>query len=86
VWHGGHSAEDALLASAYERAFAEAAAHRVRTIAFPCISTGVYRFPRDRAAEIAVRAMQRHDAEYERILACTYGEDDEARYRALLRL
>ena len=47
VWHGGHSGEDALLASAYARSFAEAAAHGVRTLAFPCISTGVYGFPKD---------------------------------------
>ena len=46
----------------------------MRTIAFPAISTGVYGFPREHAAGIAVRAMRRHDAEYERIIACAYDE------------
>ena len=55
VWHGGDSNEDALLASAYRRSLEVAAANGLRTIAFPAISTGVYGFPVDRAARIAVR-------------------------------
>ena len=55
VWHGGDSNEDALLASAYRRSLEVATANGVRTIAFPAISTGVYGFPVDRAARIAVR-------------------------------
>jgi len=54
VWHGGQHREDELLASCYRSSFALAEEHDVRTIAFPCISTGVYGFPMDRAARIAV--------------------------------
>jgi O-acetyl-ADP-ribose deacetylase (regulator of RNase III) len=54
VWHGGSQGEDALLASCYRRAIEIAAARQLTSIAFPAISTGVYRFPADRAAEIAV--------------------------------
>ncbi len=54
VWHGGASDEDALLASCYATALALAADHGLASIAFPAISTGIYAFPADRAARIAV--------------------------------
>jgi O-acetyl-ADP-ribose deacetylase (regulator of RNase III) len=54
VWAGGKSQEDELLASCYRTALDLARAHRVASIAFPAISTGVYRFPPDLAARIAV--------------------------------
>ena len=54
VWQGGGSDEDALLASCYRTALDLAAAARLASIAFPAISTGIYAFPADRAARIAV--------------------------------
>jgi len=54
VWSGGEKGEDDHLASCYRTAFELAATHRLGSIAFPAISTGVYRFPPDRAARIAV--------------------------------
>jgi len=54
VWNGGNHGEGALLASCYRRAIDLCRTHALRSIAFPAISTGVYRFPADRAAEIAV--------------------------------
>jgi O-acetyl-ADP-ribose deacetylase len=54
VWRGGKAGEDELLASCYRAALDLAAAHRLGTIAFPAISTGIYAFPADRAARIAV--------------------------------
>jgi len=54
VWRGGHAAGEELLASCYRIALDLAAAHRLGSIAFPAISTGVYAFPADRAARIAV--------------------------------
>ena len=54
VWSGGGQREEELLASCYRAALDLAAAHRLASIAFPAISTGVYRFPPNRAARIAV--------------------------------
>jgi len=54
VWGGGEKDEPDLLASCYRTALALAADHRLRSIAFPAISTGIYRFPADLAARIAV--------------------------------
>lgn len=55
VWRGGQRGEDGLLASCYRQSLRQAAAHEVRSIAFPLISTGAYRFPVERACEVAVR-------------------------------
>ena len=55
VWSGGRHNEDTLLSNCYRNSLDLAAKHNLRTIAFPAISTGVYRFPIDRAAQIAVR-------------------------------
>ena len=54
VWQGGSQGEDQALASCYRRAIELCQAHGLASIAFPAISTGVYRFPADRAADIAV--------------------------------
>jgi O-acetyl-ADP-ribose deacetylase len=54
VWNGGGQGEEALLASCYRTSLDLAAAHQLGSIAFPAISTGVYRFPPDQAARIAV--------------------------------
>jgi O-acetyl-ADP-ribose deacetylase len=56
VWHGGGQGEDDALASCYRRAIELGQANGLASIAFPAISTGVYRFPADRAATIAVQA------------------------------
>ena len=54
VWSGGRKGEEELLASCYRTSLDLAAAHRLTSLAFPAISTGIYRFPPDRAARIAV--------------------------------
>jgi O-acetyl-ADP-ribose deacetylase len=54
VWSGGRAGEEELLASCYRASLDLAAAHRLTSVAFPAISTGIYRFPPDRAARIAV--------------------------------
>jgi O-acetyl-ADP-ribose deacetylase len=56
VWHGGGQGEDEALASCYRRAIELGQTHRLSSIALPAISTGVYRFPAERAAGIAVSA------------------------------
>jgi O-acetyl-ADP-ribose deacetylase len=55
VWQGGHRREADLLASCYRKSLALARAHAIRTIAFPAISCGVYRYPVAQAVTIAVR-------------------------------
>lgn len=55
VWHGGEAGEDEALASCYRESLKQAVSMNCGSIAFPAISTGVYGFPADRAAQIAVR-------------------------------
>jgi len=55
VWYGGIKNEDQQLASCYKKCLELAVKHSIKTIAFPSISTGVYRFPKTRAADIALR-------------------------------
>jgi O-acetyl-ADP-ribose deacetylase len=57
VWQGGDAGEDDLLAGCYRRAIDLALEHGIASLAFPAISTGVYRFPMDRAAHIAIRTV-----------------------------
>jgi O-acetyl-ADP-ribose deacetylase (regulator of RNase III) len=85
VWWGGERDEAALLRRTYERAFAVAAAEStIRSIAFPAISTGAYRFPKRPAAEIAVGVMRAHEGRFERIVACLFDDESVRHYRALL--
>lgn len=58
VWRGGQHNEDELLTSAYRSSLQLAAKHNITSIAFPNISTGVYHFPKDRAAQIAVTTVK----------------------------
>jgi O-acetyl-ADP-ribose deacetylase (regulator of RNase III) len=60
VWNGGDRNEDALLASCYRRCLELARERSVRSIAFPAISTGIYGFPSDRAAAIAIQTVRVH--------------------------
>jgi O-acetyl-ADP-ribose deacetylase (regulator of RNase III) len=85
VWHGCAESEDALLASCYRRAIELAEAHALGSLAFPAISTGVYRFPADRAAGIAIDATAEALAtapSLNRIIFCCFS-NDSARLHAL---
>jgi O-acetyl-ADP-ribose deacetylase (regulator of RNase III) len=84
VWHGGDRDEDALLVACYVNALELARKHGARSVAFPAISTGVYGFPKARAAAIAVREMRAAEAAFERLVACCFSEGDAAIYRGLL--
>jgi O-acetyl-ADP-ribose deacetylase (regulator of RNase III) len=78
VWHGGSQGEDQALASCYRRAIELCQAHGLASIAFPAISTGVYRFPADRAARIAVAATLNALATapaVSRIIFCCFSND-----------
>lgn len=87
VWRGGHAGEPGLLRRCYANSLAVARAHGLRTIAFPAISTGVYGYPVDLAAAIAVQAVCVHladDPTLERVVFCCFSEADQRVYRGLL--
>ncbi len=84
-WQGGGEGEPEQLRRAYEASFARAHEQgSIRSIAFPAISTGVYGYPKDQAARIALEAMKRHEAEFDRIIACVFDQETEAIYRQAL--
>lgn len=83
VWRGGKAGEPALLRSCYQQAFALARAHGVRTIAFPAISTGVYGYPKEAAARVALGVMRGERDAFAEIIACCFGAEDAAIYQAL---
>ncbi len=91
VWSGGRKGEEDLLAGCYRAALALAAAHRLGSIAFPAISTGVYRFPPDLAARVAVGTvvaeLSADAATLRRVVFCSFSPgaatDIEAAFRDL---
>ena len=86
VWFGGAKDEAKLLGKAYARAFALATrAGDIRTIAFPAISTGIFRFPKSDAARIALNQMIGHEREFDRIIACLFDDESAALYRGVLQ-
>ena len=87
IWHGGDHDEEQLLANSYRNSLALADEYGCRTVAFPSISTGVYSFPLDRAAQIAIRAMRaflRSASHVEEVtMVCFYPITARAYQRAL---
>ena len=87
VWVGGHRDEHILLASSYKNTLKLAAGHKCKSIAFPNISTGAYRFPEDQAAMIAIREVKRflnRTEEPPEIIFVTYTETNYKLYKDLL--
>lgn len=87
VWRGGDAGEDELLAGAYRNALAVAEQLGAESIAFPAISTGIYGFPRDRAAKIAVAEVERWlqaGKQPSRVLLVAFDAETQATYRRLL--
>ena len=84
VWRGGAAREEELLASCYRCAIDIAAAHRLGSVAFPAISTGVYGFPADRAARVAVGTVAAELAAasrgVERIVFCCFAQSAADHY------
>lgn len=86
VWHGGGKGEPELLAACYRNSLKLARAHALRSIAFPCISTGAYRYPPDKAASIAVaeaRAFLTVNASGMAVTFCCFSDRDRSFYRVL---
>jgi O-acetyl-ADP-ribose deacetylase (regulator of RNase III) len=78
VWHGGNAGEDQLLASCYRRALELCQANALSSVAFPAISTGVYRFPADLAAGIAIVTVAEALAavpDVTRVVFCCFSRD-----------
>ena len=87
VWHGGGSGEPALLASCYRRSLEIASANGIHTLAFPSISTGVYGYPVEPAARVAVAAVNastRELAGIQEVVFCCFSSTDLAVYERLL--
>jgi O-acetyl-ADP-ribose deacetylase len=87
MWHGGTRSEPQLLASCYERCMALAAEHRLRSIAFPGISTGAYGYPPEAAAIIAVETVHRALARagsLDKIVFCCFSASALEIYQKLL--
>lgn len=87
VWHGGGSGEAALLAGCYRASLALAAERRLACIAFPAISTGIYGYPLEAAARIAVETVREELARATsvgRVIFACFGGDVAAVYRGLL--
>jgi len=84
VWNGGNHDEHELLASCYRNCFALARKESLRTLAFPAISCGVYRFPVDQAVEIAVRetvAELGRNESLEKVIFACFGDDVYSAYQ-----
>ncbi len=87
VWHGGGSGEADLLASCYRRSLELAQANALATIAFPAISTGIFGYPPDAAAEIAVRTVAEtlpQTAGLTQVVFCCFDAASAERHRRAL--
>jgi O-acetyl-ADP-ribose deacetylase (regulator of RNase III) len=87
VWHGGNHGEDELLASCYRTSLQLATQLQARSIAFPAISTGVYGFPKQRAAEISLREVRLYAAAkspLQQVIFCCFDEETHGIYRKLI--
>ncbi len=82
VWQGGGANEAQLLEGCYRSSLEIALKNGVKSIAFPSISTGVYKYPKSQAAEIALRVMHDYEDRFETIIACCFCEEDAKIYRA----
>jgi len=87
VWSGGEHGEEELLASCYRTALELASDHEVERIAFPSISTGVYRFPFERACRIAVAECRRFSSANnlpKQVIFCCFSESDARLYQQVV--
>ena len=86
VWHGGNHNEAELLKNCYINSLALAKENNCKTVAFPCISTGVYHFPKEQAAQIALETVLSNvAAPIEKVIFCCFSETDAEIYRAICK-
>lgn len=88
VWYGGQQGEESLLAGCYDNAMKLAEENHLESIAFSCISTGVYGFPKDKAARIALQTLSTHirDGYQGQIIICCFSEADARYYGGVANL
>lgn len=84
VWHQGTRNERALLKNCYVNSFELAKAHHLGSIAFPAISTGIYGFPKEEAAIIALTVMINYQSDFNKIIACLYSQQDKMLYEEVI--
>ena len=85
VWHGGTYHEEEKLSACYLNSLTRASEKQCRVIAFPCISTGVYHYPPEKAAEIALKTVQSWTGAFpEEVIFCCFSERDRKIYEQLL--
>ena len=87
VWHGGNRNEAELLASCYRESLALAAAQQLASIAFPCISTGVYGYPPEQACGVAIAAVRDFllsPCSLREVIFCCFSANDLALYQSVL--
>jgi len=88
VWRDGNHSEDELLASCYRSCFALVEQHGIKTVVFPCISTGAYGFPMERAARIAIRETKsflERNRSVEKVILVCFGASALEIYKVALR-
>jgi O-acetyl-ADP-ribose deacetylase (regulator of RNase III) len=88
VWAGGNSGESQLLASCYSNSLALAEKNGVTSIAFPSISTGIYGYPIERAATIAVNTVNtclKQGSSVKEVIFCCFSEEDYQMYKKALK-
>ena len=86
IWHGGKNREDELLASCYKKSLKLSMRNKIKSIAFPAISTGVYRFPAERATRIAVKEIKKFLSENPSIEKIIFICFDEQMYQIYLKV
>jgi O-acetyl-ADP-ribose deacetylase (regulator of RNase III) len=86
VWNGGHKGEEELLASAYRNSLRLAVENGIRSLAFPNISTGIYHFPKEKAAAIAVRVVSDFLADHPEIEEVIFVCFDKENYDLYTRM
>ncbi len=84
VWRGGEHGEPALLASCYRRSVEQAEAVGARSMAFPAISTGVYGYPKDQAARVAVDTLTSLDADVDEVILVAFDRATADQYERAL--